>query len=234
MNNTPDINKLFEAARRQEADLRRQQQLKDMIDSLSAEETIKQGGETTPTNRRRLWPYISAAASIILLASVGLHILMNDNMSTSQPPLVAETKPKVPVVESLTTSNATTENGSHISVQNHRQTMTLAHNEIPNMRPSVDSQQVIPLADRTPFETPITLPDESLIAEEASTGSEIDENANTDSKPSGPVVYERTSTRLVCGSGCRPEVRRVTDAPQIALVNISGTGTTINSGTVSF
>ena len=49
-------------------------------------------------------------------------------------------------------------------------------------------------------------------------------------------VYTRTSSRLVCGSGCQPknDQKSNSDAPQLAVINLSGTGTELEFTSISF
>ncbi len=236
MNNTPDINKLFEAARRREADIRRQQQLSDMIDRMAENEEPKSVPPCIPAkSRRRLWPYFSAAASVLLFSAIGLHILSHDITTPSRQSLIAETKPQLPAIVESSDSTVETGNDAVVPMRKQHTSAVLAINETTDEPTSLKSQQNKQEGDKTIIEMPVVLPDEPLLAEESATATNTDEDAESSQKSSSPVVYERTSTRLVCGSGCRPEVRHnQEDTPNFAFTNISRTGTTIGIGNGGF
>lgn len=248
MNNNPDIDKLFEAARRREADLRRQQQLSDMIDRMAEsgaphenenknEKRKAENGE----RRRTLWPYIGIAASVLLLASVGLHILSQDSTSPSQQQLIAGTKPQLTTAVDSTAGIPATQTDVIVPVLKPHTSLILAQSEALVEVQSPESRQNEIEEKETAIETATVLPDEPLLAEETQIGDVETENESDASKgshtiqPASPIVYERTSTRLVCGSGCRPEVRpSQDDTPLFAFTNISSTGTTIGIGGSAF
>ena len=109
MNKEPNIEELFEAARRQEADRKRQQKLSDMIDRMAAQETENgefgaESGEWKTERHRRLWVYSSVAASVLLLFTFGLHILFGDVAGPKDGPVLAEKQPVQPSVVSDTVS----------------------------------------------------------------------------------------------------------------------------------
>ena len=62
MNKEPNIEELFEAARRQEADRKRQQKLSDMIDWMAAQET--ENGEFRAESGNRKTYSAAAPASL--------------------------------------------------------------------------------------------------------------------------------------------------------------------------
>ncbi len=240
MNNNTDIDKLFEAARRREADQRRQQQLSDMIDRLAEDERKAESGERKARGGL-FWTYAGIAASVLLLASVGLHILSQDSNSPSQQPMIAGTKPQLTTAVDSTASIPATQTDVVVPVLKQHTSPILVQSETPAEVQSPESRQDEIEEKETAIETPTVLPDESLLAEETENGDMGTEdesdasNSSNISHPASPIVYERTSSRLVCGSGCRPEVRpSQEDSPRFAFTNISSTGTTIGIGGNSF
>lgn len=236
MNDTPDINKLFEAARRREADIRRQQQLSDMIDRLAKDEQKTESGKRKAKGGL-FWTYAGIAASVLLLSIVGLRILSQDSTSSSQQQLIAKTKPHVESEEkSAESGEQRTE--SVVQLRRPNTSAVLAISETTAEVPSHGMQQNESEEDETIIEMPVVLPDEPLLAEETQNGEQRTEDKDQDMyqhESNSPVVYERTSTRLVCGSGCRPEVRHnQEDTPSFAFTNISSTGTTIGIGSSGF
>ena len=240
MNNNQDIDKLFEAARRREADQRRQQQLSDMIDRLAEGERKAESGKRKAKGGL-FWTYAGIAASVLLLASVGLHILSQDSTSPSQQQLVAGTKPQPTTAVDTTASIPATQTDVVVPVLKPHTSPILAQSETPAEVQSPESRQDEIEEKETAIETPTVLPDEPLLAEETENGDMGTEdesdasNSSNISHPTSPIVYERTSSRLVCGSGCRPEVRpSQEDSPRFAFTNISSTGTTFGIGGGSF
>lgn len=236
MNNNQDIEKLFEAARRREADQRRQQQLSDMIDRLAEDERKAESGKQKAKGGL-FWTYAGIAASVLLLASVGLHILSQDSTSPSSQPMIAGTKTQPTTAVDSTAGIPATQTDVVVPVLKPHTSPILAQSETPVEVQSPESRQDVIEEKETAIETPIVLPDEPLLAEETENGEVRTENetGSNISHPASPIVYERTSSRLVCGSGCRPEVRpSQEDSPRFAFTNISSTGTTIGIGTSAF
>ena len=244
MNNNQDIDRLFEAARRREADQRRQQQLSDMIDRLAEDERKAESGKRKAKGGL-FWTYAGIAASVLLLASVGLHIILQDSTSPSQQQLVTDeakakiagTKPQPTTAVDSTAGIPATQTDVVVPVLKPHTSPILAQSETPAEVQSPESRQNEIEEKEAAIETPTVLPDEPLLAEETENGEVRTENeaGSNISHPTSPIVYERTSSRLVCGSGCRPEVRpSQEDSPRFAFTNISSTGTTIGVGTSAF
>jgi len=236
MNSNQDIEKLFEAARRREADQRRQQQLSDMIDRLAEDERKAESGKQKAKGGL-FWTYAGIAASVLLLASVGLHIILQDGNSPSGQPMIAGTKPQPTTAVDSTASIPATQTDVVVPVLKPHTSPILAQSETPAEVQSPESRQDEIEEKETAIETPTVLPDEPLLAEETENGNMGTENetGSNISHPTSPIVYERTSSRLVCGSGCRPEVRpSQEDSPRFAFTNISSTGTTFGIGGSSF
>ena len=233
MNKKPNIEELFEAARRQEADRKRQQKLSDMIDQMAAQETGNgefraKSGERKTERHRRLWVYSSVAASVLLLFTFGLHILFGDVAEPKDGPVLAEKQPVQPGVVSDTVSAdsqaAAEVTPAYIAPKNND---VLAENDAPSQ--PVEQPAEIQIE---PEPLPSSRPEESLLAEATHTV-----------QPDTPQVaaaqhrvFERTSSRLVCGSGCTPErhLPSAGNAPQIAVVSLSGANTDFEVGSISF
>jgi hypothetical protein len=233
MNNKPDINDLFEAARRQEADRKRQQKLSDMIDQMAAlgaenGERRTENGERRTAYSRHWWAYVGIAASILLLVTVGLHILFGDVAGTNEGPIVAKTQPVQPVVVSDTVpvdSRAAVEVVPTYVAPKHN--VVLAENAVPSQ--PVEQPAEIQIESEP---LPASQPEEPLLAEAAHTVP-----ADTPQVAAARHrVFERTSSRLVCGSGCKPEQRQdpAANTPQVAFVNLAGNSTDFEVGSISF
>ena len=228
MNKKPDIDELFEAARRQEADRKRQQKLSDMIDQMAALET--ENGERRTERSRRLWVYSSVAASVLLLFTFGMHILFGDVAGPKDGPVLAEKQPVQPSVVSDTVSadsQAAVEVTPAYVAPKH--SAVLAENTVSH-QPVEQSAGI-----RTePEPLPVLQIEEPLLAEVA-------QPVQPDTSQVAAAqrrVFERTSSRLVCGGGCSPKRSqtdaRGLDAPQLAFINNSGTGTNFELGSISF
>ena len=240
MNKEPNIEELFEAARRQEADRKRQQKLSDMIDRMTAQETENgefgaesgerrtESGEWKTERHRRLWVYSSVAASVLLLFTFGLHILFGDVAGPKDGPVLAEKQPVQPRVVSDTVSAdsqaAAEVTPAYFAPKNND---VLVENAVPSQ--SVEQPAKI---QTEPELLPTPQPEESLLAEAIHTV-----------QPDTPQVaaaqhrvFERTSSRLVCGSGCTPErhLPSAGNAPQMAVVTLSGANTDFEVGSISF
>ncbi len=240
MNKKPNIEELFEAARRQEADRKRQQKLSDMIDRMAAQETENgefgaesgkrktESGERKTERHRRLWVYSSVAASVLLLFTFGLHILFGDVAGPKDGPVLAEKQPVQPSVVSDTVSadsQAAAEVTPAYFAPKHN--VVLAENAVPSQ--PVEQPAEIQIESEP---LPASQPEEPLLAEAAHTVP-----ADTPQVAAARHrVFERTSSRLVCGSGCKPEQRQdpAANTPQVAFVNNAGNSTDFEVGSISF
>ncbi len=220
MNQMPDLEELFEAARRQEADRRRQQKLGDMIDRMAAAGTQRR--------RRPLWLYSGVAAGILLLVTVGLHLLFGDVAGTKEGPILAEKQPVRPVVASDTASadgQTAVEVAPAFVAPKHN--AALAENAVPSQPVEQPAGTIA-----EPELQPVPQPEELLLAEDVQpVQPDTPQVAATQRQ-----VFERTSSRLVCGSGCTPERRSPSagNAPQMAVVALSGANTDFEVGSISF
>lgn len=233
MNKKPNIEELFEAARRQEADRKRQQKLSDMIDRMAAQETENgefgtESGERKTEHHRRLWVYSSVAASVLLLFTFGLHILFGDVAGPKDGPVLAEKQPVQPSVVSDTVSAdsqaAAEVTPAYIAPKNND---VLAENDAPSQ--PVEQPAEIQIE---PEQLPSSRPEESLLAEATHTVQPDTPQVSA----AQHRVFERTSSRLVCGSGCKPEQRQdpAANTPQVAFVNNAGNSTDFEVGSISF
>lgn len=233
-----DIEELITAAQRVEADKRRKQQLSEMIDRMAAEEAIS-------TKRKRVvWLRAGAAASILLLGSLGLHLLRQDAASPSQQPMIAESKPRSRAIVDTIARGVETETDAVMTERQPHTSSGLALSETDAEISPIESQQNESNGDETIIEVPVVMPEEPLLAEKTENGERRTENgerktestlASSQIASRSSHIYERTSTRLVCGSGCRPEVRPSQEnTSSFAFTNISSTGTTIGLGGGAF
>ena len=240
MNKKPDIDELFEAARRQEADRKRQQKLSDMIDQMAALETENgerkaesgerraESGEWKTERHRRLWVYSSVAASVLLFFTFGMHILFGDVSGTNDGPVLAGKQPVQPGVVSDTVSA-----DSQAAVEVAPAYVAPKHNDVLAENANPSQPVVRPTEIQTePELLPASQPEEPLLAEATHTVlADTPQVAAAQHR-----VFERTSSRLVCGSGCTPERRSPSagNAPQIAVVTLSGANTDFEVGSISF
>ena len=213
MDHKTELEELIAAAQRHEADQRRQQQLSEMVDQWAAAET---------PHRRHLWTTLGIAASIILLMAIGLRLLLPGNESSTNPPLTAQ-------ADMPTTAADTVE--AHDDATNA--TPVFRMGTTVNRLASASTPDVIKKdTDQTSSETPEPLYQtdplemerpQMLLAEEATTTKQETHLIAMAQKR----THERTSTRLVCGTGCKPEQSRPTapNVPQMAMVNNSGSAT---------
>ena len=229
MNKKPELEELFEAARRREADIRRQQKLAEMIDQLAAAEA--------PRRKRPIWAAVGIAASILLLVAVGLRALYGGVEGTGNGPVVAETRPVQPgiVPDTVLTDSQVVETAPAYVAPNQNDVLA---ETVPSLKPveqpaeikGVESESTThptlgtPLQEGTAAQTK-----ESLLAEESTVQTKIQSNSIK--------VHERTSSRLVCGSGCKPALQRNTDngnAPVFAVINNEGASTSFELGSIEF
>lgn len=236
MNKKPDIEDLFEAARRREADKKRQQKLSEMIDQLAAAETHQR--------RRPIWVYSGVAAGILLLLTVGLHILFGDVEGPKDGPIVAETQPVQPIVDTDTVpadSQAAVEVvPAYVAPKRNavfaEATPSLQPVEQPaDIKGDGTENATHPALAGTPLrEGTATQVEVPLLAESAVTVPPDTPQVAAAQRR----VFERTSSRLVCGGGCSPKRSqtdaRGLDAPQLAFINNSGTGANFELGSISF
>lgn len=216
MNEKPELEDLIAAARRTLADQKRQQELSSLIDQWEA--------AATPS-RRPLWVYTGVAASILLIVSISLHFLFQENtLVQQQEPLVAEMHPKViPDTCSAKVTETVVATTLKSSVQ-HSEPLLLSENEVTLTDRSTQSES----ADQSDFSDESTLFDNPLLTEDIVAPAVV--------HPDKPKVHERVSTRLICGSGCKPEPKSDAngDSPQYAILNITGTSTSFELGNISF
>lgn len=193
-----EIEDLIAAEQRHQADLRRQQQLSDLIDQLAAAETkavatgAKTANKTTAkiaeneSRRRPIWFWFSAAACLLLLVTIGLRHLTSRPADTPAPTILASTDtPAAPIVDTIpatTTPQTLTPSTSAPLLASLPTTNTKPEASAPTEK--TEEEPVIPkppLEIETPVFSNPSSP-QSLLAE-------------------APKVFERTSNRLVATTG---------------------------------
>ena len=217
MNNKPELEDLFEAARRRKADLERQQKLAEMIDNLAAAEGVERGTENS--KRRRIWAVVGIAASILLFVTVALRVVFQDDTQLQQGPVFADNgERKTDSVERFLKDPV-------VVPAVDRESVVLAYNKA--------VETVLQPIEESPVDSvvPVLMPEMPLLAEETETAPAEEQPAEVASRPR---VFERTSTRLVCGEGCKPVRGQPEDTPLLAFINNSGTGTNFELGGISF
>lgn len=214
MSNKPELEDLFEAARRQKADFERQQRLGDLIDKLVADEAAS-------TRKRPLWRYVGIAASVLLLLAIALRVVFQDETRVPQGPVVADV-------------SLTPEVGNDTVDTRINQVTTVPRNISGEIAVAVESETEVQVQTSIDTVMPESIPDDALLAEDADVPSE---KAPAPEIVSQPRIFERTSTRLVCGGGCTVKSRQentAVDALQLALLENSGTGASVEIGSISF
>lgn len=211
-----ELEDLFAAAQRQKKDAQRQQQLSEFIDQLAAKEAA--GAQ----RRHRIWAITGIAASFLLLIGIGHYTLSEHGIDREQK-LVAENKTEAPqptpdnqpTPYTPADSQHTTLPTRHLLFAPQRQTTPDETDSIQTIAQpeSIEEEQIVPIFHPEPGK-------QVLVAEN-----------HEEHK-----VFTRTSSRLVCGSGCQPKntQKNYSDAPQLAVINLSGTGTEFELTSISF
>ena len=216
----PELEDLFAAAQRQKKDTQRQQQLSELIDQLAAKEAA--GSQ----RRHRLWAVTGIAASILLLIGIG-HYTLSEHGTDKGQDLVAENK----------TENKT--NNTHPTPDNPPTPYTPAdsqHTTVPTRQLLFATQRQITPAETDNIQTiaqPESIEEERIVP---IFHPEPEKQVLVAENKEEPKVFTRTSSRLVCGSGCQPKntQKSNSDAPQLAVINLSGTGTELELTSISF
>lgn len=207
---TNDIEELFEAAKRHEKDLQRQQRLSELVDQWGTSSGGTRGGDNV--RRKSLWIPLSIAASILLMVSIGLRTLLPQTPAESGN-LVAENRgdTAVSTVEQLPTEKTTDEKEYRPAMTKpDRKNHLLA--ETPAAEPSgLDGQNYE--ADTIPQQ----IMEESMLAQ-----NDIREKQMTTMETK---VYERTSNRLVGRESHKPSIINKSKDAETPLVAFNNTGT---------
>ena len=188
MNNMEDkeLQELFDAKRTVEANRRRQEALRQLIEARAAEEA--------PAKVRKLWPvWTGAAAAAVALLLLTLPALFKSEEAV--PTLVAEAEvPEVRVVEETGLSSTTSPSSLTSPARKIREAGE-AGEAMSQARPEAE---VLPEA--TPTLTEPVIEEESVI-EEAPATEEVALPMETGA-PS-PRVIRRQSTLIACTEGCK-------------------------------
>ncbi|MBP5326886.1 MAG: hypothetical protein J6Y98_03120 [Bacteroidales bacterium] len=212
MKQQPELESLFAAAQRQKKDAQRQQQLSDLIDQLASKET------SSTRRRHRLWTITSIAASFLLLIGIGFYTLLGHSTDMEQN-IVAENKgettlptpDKQPITFTPSDSQQITVPTRHLFISKQDETTST----------EPDSIQII--------EQPVVIEEEQIVPV---IHSEQEKQVLVAENHDEPKVFTRTSSRLVCGAGCKSE--RTTDVKQLAVINLSGAGTEFELNAIPF
>lgn len=256
--NTPDnIQQLFDAAKRHQKDLRRQQKLSDLVDQWAAAETAPKKS----TKRRTLWLSMSIAAGILLMVSIGLRVLQPEP-SANHGTIVAkiDTIPQSALPEPSSDINSATPTTHDDPLHNQKNSTKaiaassaerdivqplLADNEnsVDNEN-SADKENSSDNANSANNDNRITPKEQVLPPTEQVLPSiehvlpsieqmQLADNTIT-TKPK-KTVYERTSSRLVGSKRTSVTRRQATDddRPLLALTN-SSTSITYELGKINF
>ena len=208
MNTNDKIEELFEAAKRHEKDMQRQQRLSDLVDQLAAAESATR----KPTKRRPIWAAMGIAASILLMVSIGLRALHPD-MPDNTKHIVALNNSSSIVIDSTSHRAETTTDISSSSVK------TALHKdmEILIAESAIDDSNT---ATEPTLEHEFPIHDNNLIAE-----NETQENEEVNVATTEKKVYVRTSNRLV-GNGSQQRSHH-SSSENTPLMAFSGTGTSV-------
>lgn len=256
--NTPDnLQQLFDAAKRHQKDLSRQQQLSDLVDQWAAAETAPK----KITKRRTLWLSMSIAAGILLMISIGLRVLQPEP-SANPGTIVAkiDTIPQSALPEpssDIDSATPTTHDDPLHNQKNGTKAIAPSTAERDIVQPlladnenSVDNEN---LADKenssdnansanndnriTPKEQ-VLPPTEHVLPSIEQVLPSIEQTHladNTITTKPKKTVYERTSSRLVGSKRTSATRRQATDDghPLLALTN-SSTSITYELGKINF
>lgn len=211
---TNDIEELFEAAKRHNKDMQRQQHLSDLIDQWAAAETATK----KKNSRKSIWTALGVAASILLLVTIGIRALLPKTTSNEGTILTAKTDDTateyISVMEDQPSENLTLPDRARpVATKTATKSILMAENTLNEIN--------------EPSDTIMTTSTEALLAENDSHEPEIATSTSEDYR-----IYERTSTRLV-GSNTRqqhnkrPTTRPTTNELDRPLIAYSGTGTNV-------
>ncbi len=216
MKQQPELEDLFAAARRAEANKQRQQQLSELIDQLAAKESMP------PLRRQRIWAVAGIAACFLLLIGIGRYALSEHGTNGGQKLIAVNKTETIRLTPDNPPTRHTSSDTQHTTVPTHPRILTAQEPTIPD---ETDNFQ--------PLEQPDVLDEETTLP---TIYSEPERETLVAKNHEEPKVYVRTSTRLVCGSGCKPETTKSsnTDTPQIAQINPSSTGTEFELSSIPF
>lgn len=207
---TNDIEELFEAAKRHEKDLQRQQRLSELVDQWGTSSGGTRGGDNV--RRKSLWIPLSIAASILLMVSIGLRALLPQTPAESGT-LVAENRgdTTVSTVEQLPTEKTTDE-------KEHRPAMTrpTRNNQLLAETPA-EEPSGLDIQNDEADTMPIQITERDLLAQ-----NDIPE---TQTATMETKVYERTSSRLVGRKDHKPSIRNRSNDTETPLIAFNNTGT---------
>lgn len=221
MKTNDNIEELFEAAKRHEKDMQRQQHLSDLVDQWAAAETPAHKSR----NRKHIWITIGVAAGILVMVSIGLRSLQPQAPSNSGE-IVAKNNPSTTTEPKVITGEQSSDND--IPMTNTTPTSTNPASK------TILLAETIPAEEPAPTEafdtTAMPSVEEPLLVENESPETETTTVVAKEKK-----VYERTSNRLV-SINAHSNTRSTTDRSEPPLMTYSGTGTSAiyNLGKINF
>ncbi len=217
MENMDNFEKLIKAAQRQKADEQRQKKLCAMIDDLAAEEA--------KSNRRKMWMWIAAAACVVLVASIGLRIgIQNGNekriLSAEQTVVITDS--------TIVTDNKDSQ--QQIEVTEPRIFASTATKKVvreqnlSNLEESVFVAENEPIIENNETEEPVIIVTEATETEEVATEKE---DAQKNSAPQKKVYIKMSDKLVTHKSGHGKEKKELYTEP-IQLLAFGGTQTSID------
>lgn len=215
-----NIEELFEAAKRHEKDMQRQQRLSVLVDQWSAAETAAEAANETAAgkshNRKPIWITIGVAASILLMVSIGLRVLQPQPAQNGGT-IVAQNNPDTAKETNIIPDNQPLDKDTRISTTTPVYTKPATKQEL--------LSEATPTEETEPSETIDTVvplsAEKVLLAENESQETETTTVARTEKK-----VFERTSNRLI-SSNIRNNTHSSPNRPETPLMAYSGTGTSV-------
>ncbi len=223
--NTPDnLQQLFDAAKRKQKDLRRQQKLSDLVDQWAAAEAASKKSR----NRRTLWLSMGIAAGILLMVSIGLRALqpeppVNPGTIVAKIDTVPQnTQPEPSITVDKPSPTTPTDSFHKQKTVTKAIASSTAERDTPMLAEKENSVDGVNRADN-----------DSIILDNSIEQAQLADNSVA-TKPQ-KTVYERTSNRLV-GTKKTSIISQPATAdsrPLLALTN-SSTSITYELGKINF
>lgn len=218
---TNDIEELFEAAKRHEKDLQRQQKLSKLVDQWSASFSKTRGGNNV--RRKSLWTIMSVAASILLLVSIGLRSFLPQTPAEGGT-CVANNRGDTAV---LTGEQLPTEETTDTKEYHPAMTRPAKNSQMLAETPAEETSG-IDVQNEEADTIPLQITEETLLVQ-----NDISETrmASMETK-----VYERTSSCLVVRQNHKPPIRNRNNDTETHLVAFNNIGTcaTYELGKIEF
>lgn len=225
-----EIEELIAAAQRHEADKRRQAKLADLIDQMAASDTGVQSDapfNNKKQSHRKVLTWLSIAASIMIVFSVGLAVITTDKKPIDSGATTAEVK--IDTIKQIEILNIDTQKETKPSKK-----------QVTTMQTTPNRQATVVAEILKPDKVEIDEQPESIISETQQKSAPLlaENSIEVQEQPADvkDIVKERTSTRLVkkgktTTNQGRPSSMKSpssNDTPLLAFNDQCGTGTSVD------